>query len=54
MTQQQVIPAEAAGGPPMVFTFGIRESVLDRRELSSYFEVWHNNLLAAVKIERLP
>ncbi|MXO73173.1 phage portal protein [Altererythrobacter buctensis] len=27
----------------MVFTFGDPESVLDRRELSSYFEVWHNN-----------
>lgn len=25
-----------------VFTFGDAESVLDRRELSAYFEVWHN------------
>ena len=30
-----------AGGGSM-FTFGEPESVLDRRELSQYFEVWHN------------
>jgi len=30
-------PADAA-----VFSFGDPESVLDRRELSQYFEVWHN------------
>jgi PBSX family phage portal protein len=30
-------PADAA-----VFAFGDPESVLDRRELSQYFEVWHN------------
>ncbi|MXO73176.1 phage portal protein [Alteraurantiacibacter buctensis] len=42
MADQQVIPAPASQGG-MVFTFGDPESVLDRRELSSYFEVWHNN-----------
>lgn len=26
-----------------VFAFGDPESVIDRRELSSYFEIWHNN-----------
>lgn len=31
---------EPAGG--MAFTFGDPESVLDRRELFDYFEVWHN------------
>jgi len=30
------------GGGPMVFTFGDPESVLDRRELTQYFEIWHN------------
>lgn len=42
MADQHLIPA-AASAQPMVFTFGDPESVLDRRELSSYFEVWHNN-----------
>jgi len=34
-----------AGGPaakPELFSFGDAESVLDRRELTQYFEIWHN------------
>jgi capsid portal protein len=30
------------GGGAQIFTFGDPESVLDRRELCQYFEVWHN------------
>lgn len=45
MSGQELVETapKGAGGAPMVFTFGDPESVLDRRELSSYFEVWHNN-----------
>lgn len=35
-------PAKAEPLRGEVFTFGDAESVLDRRELSAYFEVWHN------------
>lgn len=37
-------PDEDAGthAPAQVFRFGEPESVLDRRELAQYFEVWHN------------
>lgn len=37
-------PAEGAGSQQggMMFTFGEPESVLDRRELTQYFEIWHN------------
>ena len=37
-------PAEAAGpaSKAMAFSFGDAESVLDRRELAQYFEIWHN------------
>jgi PBSX family phage portal protein len=43
MTDQMpaVISQPAQGGSQM-FTFGDPESVLDRRELSQYFEIWHN------------
>lgn len=43
MPDTDQLPATAA--PPatsMAFTFGDAESVLDRRELSSYFEIWSN------------
>jgi len=47
MSGQEVIEHKgegASGGTqPMIFSFGDAESVLDRSELSSYFEVWHNN-----------
>lgn len=33
---------DGATAKPLAFTFGDAESVLDRRELSQYFEVWHN------------
>lgn len=37
------IPAtEKPGSDPMVFAFGDPTSVIDRRELSQYFEIWHN------------
>lgn len=39
--QTAEVPAEETAGP-MMFTFGDAESVLDRRELSQYFEIWHN------------
>lgn len=34
--------AEVGKAVPMVFDFGDAESVLDRRELAQYFEIWHN------------
>src|SRR5690606_1218575 len=39
-----LVPIEeaATGEPGHVFAFGDPESVLDRRELSQYFEIWHN------------
>ncbi|MDR6710272.1 MULTISPECIES: phage portal protein [unclassified Novosphingobium] len=40
--QEAGAPAKAAPLRGDVFTFGDAESVLDRRELSAYFEVWHN------------
>jgi len=33
---------ETAHAPAQVFRFGDPESVLDRRELARYFEIWHN------------
>lgn len=40
----KTVQADAVQHPaaPAVFSFGDPESVLDRRELSQYFEVWHN------------
>jgi len=41
----RIDPEVAAGAglnKPLMFAFGDAESVLDRRELSEYFEVWHN------------
>lgn len=39
-----LVKIEEGGGPAkgMAFTFGDPESVLDRRELTQYFEIWHN------------
>jgi hypothetical protein len=34
--------ASAPHAPAQVFRFGDPESVLDRRELAAYFEIWHN------------
>lgn len=50
MTQTDIVVSEdaaqaAPGGSPAkasVFAFGDPESVLDRRELAQYFEIWHN------------
>lgn len=39
--QPETVPAPASEGGS-VFTFGDPESVLDRREISNYFEIWHN------------
>ncbi|MCY1672102.1 phage portal protein [Novosphingobium sp. SL115] len=36
------MPAKSGGGQGRMFTFGDPESVLDRRELTQYFEIWHN------------
>lgn len=35
-------PAPGSKAGPMVFAFGDPEGVLDRRELSEYFQIWHN------------
>lgn len=40
-TEDQAPGADAAT-KAMAFSFGDAESVLDRRELSQYFEIWHN------------
>lgn len=42
MTETTDIAATGTAATGMAFTFGEPESVLDRRELSSYFEIWHN------------
>ncbi len=43
MDEQQLVEQESApAAAPMAFTFGEPEGVLDRRELSQYYEVWHN------------
>ncbi|RVU03988.1 phage portal protein [Novosphingobium umbonatum] len=41
---QQVLPPEGGqgSGGKAIFRFGEPEGTLDRRELSDYFEVWHN------------
>ena len=39
MTESQITSTAA---PPMMFSFGDAESVLDRRELWTYFETWQN------------
>lgn len=36
------IEADEVAAPGQVFSFDSPESVLDRRELSQYFEIWHN------------
>ncbi len=36
------VEADAVHHPGQVFTFGDTESVLDRREMTQYFEIWHN------------
>jgi PBSX family phage portal protein len=36
------VEADAVAHPGSVFSFGDTESVLDRRELAQYFEIWHN------------
>ncbi|MGE4324190.1 MAG: phage portal protein [Sphingobium sp.] len=36
------IEADEVRHPAQVFSFGDAESVLDRRELCQYFEIWHN------------
>lgn len=41
----EVVPqveADTVASPGEIFSFGDPESVLDRRELSQYFEIWHN------------
>ena len=38
----ELVEADETLHPPQVFSFGDTESVLDRRELSQYFEIWHN------------
>ncbi|MDT8758225.1 phage portal protein [Sphingomonas psychrotolerans] len=35
-------PQQGSGAEPMMFAFGDPESVLDRREIAQYFEIWHN------------
>ena len=44
---EQTLPSAARddappAGEPMAFSFGDAESVLDRRELTEYFEIYHN------------
>ncbi len=41
-TDLATVDQEQAAAGPMMFTFGDAESILDRRELSQYFEIWHN------------
>lgn len=36
------VEADEVHHPAQVFSFGDTESVLDRRELAQYFEIWHN------------
>lgn len=36
------VEADAVSTPGHMFAFGEPESVLDRRELAQYFEIWHN------------
>ena len=36
------VEADAVAAPGQMFAFGDPESVLDRRELTEYFEIWHN------------
>ena len=36
------VEADAVRHPATVFSFGDPESVLDRREIPQYFEIWHN------------
>lgn len=38
----EIVPVEQGQAGAHAFTFGDPESVLDRRELFDYFEVWHN------------
>ena len=44
MTEQalQTAPDQVQKTDPMAFSFGDAESVIDSRELSAYFEIWHN------------
>ncbi|MFD2578820.1 phage portal protein [Novosphingobium colocasiae] len=37
------VEADAVTHPGQIFSFGDPESVLDRREITQYFEIWHNN-----------
>lgn len=41
-TEPQAMQATTSGAKPMAFAFGDPEGVLDRRELTQYFEIWHN------------
>lgn len=36
------VEADEVHHPAQVFSFGDTESVLDRRELAQFFEIWHN------------
>jgi len=42
LTDQPAANAMTSGGEAMAFSFGDAESVIDRRELAAYFEIWHN------------
>jgi PBSX family phage portal protein len=39
---QQLQPLDGEPTKAMAFSFGDAESVIDRRELTDYFEIWHN------------